>query len=61
MIRYNTSNDKLCKIIVKWCKDNNFIYTLDPQEGEKETDAYHFRIFAPEYMKDDFKENIRRR
>jgi hypothetical protein len=46
---------------VKWCKDNNFIYTLEPEEGEKETDAYHFRIFAPEYMKDDFKENIRRR
>ena len=61
MIRYNTSSDRLCKIIRNWCKENNYYFSLEPSDGEKDTDVYPFRILAPSYMEDDLLKEIRLR
>jgi len=58
MIRYSTSNDRICKIIRSWCRENNYIYTFD-DEDRKCTDIYPFIILAPSYAEEELIERIR--
>ena len=58
MIRYNTSNDRTCKIIRDWCKQNKYIYTFDV-EDRKNIDTYPFVILAPSYAEKELIETIR--
>ena len=58
MIRYNTSNDRVCKTIRKWCKDNNFIYSFETDRNENEHHVYPFKIVAPSYMENDLIKTI---
>ncbi len=57
MIRYNTSNDRICKIIRSWCKEKEYIYSFD-EVGKKNTDVYPFIIFAPSYAEKELIERI---
>jgi|GEM_PF-5813173 len=57
MIRYNTSNDRICKIIRSWCRENNYIYTFD-DEDKKTVCIYPFVILAPSYAKKELMERI---
>ncbi len=58
MIRYSTSNDRICKIIRYWCRENNYIYTFD-DEDRKCTVIYPFSILAPSYAEEELIERIR--
>ncbi len=58
MIRYNTSSDRICKVIRNWCRENNYIYTFD-DEDKKCTDIYPFIILAPSYAEEELIERIR--
>ena len=58
MIRYSTSNDRICKIIRSWCRENNYIYTFD-DEDKKNIDIYPFVILAPSYAEEELIEKIR--
>lgn len=58
MIRYSTSNDRICKIIRSWCRENNYIYRFD-DEDRKCTDIYPFIILAPSYAEEELIERIR--
>ncbi len=58
MIRYSTSNDRICRIIRSWCRENNYIYTFD-DEDKKNIDIYPFVILAPSCVEEDLIERIR--
>lgn len=45
MIRYSTSNDRICKLIRDWCRKNRFIYSFE-EKGNKDNDVYPFVILA---------------
>ena len=57
MIRYNTSNDRISRIIRDWCIRNSYIYSF----SDDDTDGcvYPFVILAPSYAETDLKEQIR--
>ena len=59
MIRYNTSNDKVSKVIREWCKENNYIYSFETDEREREFFVYPFTIVAPSYAEEELIERIR--
>ena len=61
MIYYNTSNDKISKIIVKWCKDNNYIFSFDTKDKERNYYTYPFTIVAPSYQEEDLLKRIEER
>lgn len=60
MIRYKTSNDKVCKAVRRWCRENNYIYSFETDSKDKEFYVYPFTIVAPSYMENDLKEQIRK-
>jgi len=47
MIRHDTSNDKIAKIIINWCKENSFAYSFDTKNKERNFYTYPFTIEAP--------------
>ena len=47
MIRYNTSNDNVCKLVISWCRENGYSYTFSGN-GNSEC-VYPFEIDAPSY------------
>ena len=47
MIRHDTSNDKIAKIIINWCKENGFAYSFDTKNKERNFYTYPFTIDAP--------------
>ena len=57
MIRYNTSNDRISRIIRDWCIRNSYIYSFS--DDEKDECVYPFVILAPSYAETDLKEQIR--
>ncbi len=58
MIRYNTSSERICKAIISWCRQNNYIYSFD-EEDKKCTDVYPFIILAPSYAEEELIERVR--
>ncbi len=58
MIRYSTSNDRKCKLIRNWCRENGYAYSFDDKD-RKNTDTYPFVILAPSYVKEDLLNTIR--
>ena len=58
MIRYNTSNDRICKVIRSWCRENKYIYKFD-DEDKKNTCIYPFVILAPSDAEKKLIERIR--
>ena len=56
MIRYNTSNDRICKTIRSWCRENGYIYRFDDNEN---TCTYPFVILAPSDVENELIERIR--
>ena len=58
MIYYDTSKDKECKAIVKWCKDHNYIYGFETKDKFRSLETYPFNILAPSYMEDDLIEKL---
>ena len=58
MIRYNTSNDRICKIVRNWCRENSYIYRFD-DEDNKNSDVYPFVMLAPSYAERELIERIR--
>lgn len=57
MFRYSTSNDRICRIIRNWCRENNYIYSFD-EEDKKNMDIYPFIILAPSYVEKELIERI---
>ncbi|MBQ6478246.1 MAG: hypothetical protein IJI44_02635 [Erysipelotrichaceae bacterium] len=57
MIRYSTSNDRICKIIRNWCRKNNFLYSFDEDDRGC---VYPFVILAPSHAEKELMERIRR-
>ena len=53
MIKYDTSKDLVAKIILKWCKDNDFIYSFETKDKSRNIVTYPFNISAPIEMKDE--------
>ncbi|MBR0418035.1 MAG: hypothetical protein IJI66_02575 [Erysipelotrichaceae bacterium] len=45
MIRYSTSNDKVCKVIRDWCRRNNYIFSFEDTDN-KANEVYPFVILA---------------
>ena len=58
MIRYSTSNDRKCKLIRNWCRENGYAYSFDEEE-KGNVDTYPFVILAPSYAKEDLLDAIR--
>ena len=52
MIRYSTSNDRKCRLVRNWCKENGYAYSFDDKD-RKNTDTYPFVILAPLYAEKD--------
>ena len=52
MIRYSTSNDRKCKMIRNWCRENGYAYSFD-EEDKGSVDTYPFVILAPSYAEKD--------
>jgi hypothetical protein len=60
MIYYNTSNDKICRLVIEWCKDNNYLYSLDTENKERNMNIYPFTILAPSYQENNLLEKIKK-
>ncbi|MBR4462401.1 MAG: hypothetical protein IKS51_07470 [Erysipelotrichaceae bacterium] len=45
MIRYNTSNDRVCKLVIKWCRVNGYRYAFSSNSNSE--CVYPFEIDAP--------------
>ncbi|MBQ1533444.1 MAG: hypothetical protein IIZ64_01345 [Erysipelotrichaceae bacterium] len=58
MIRYSTSNDRKCRLVRNWCRENGYAYSFDDKD-QKNTDTYPFVILAPSYAKEDLLDAIR--
>ena len=48
MIRYSTSNDRKCKLIRNWCRENGYAYGFE-DDDKNSIDTYPFVILAPSY------------
>ena len=59
MIRYSTSNDRVCKEVRDWCRQNNYIYSFDEEDRKTGYCVYPFVILAPSYAEKDLIERIR--
>ena len=59
MLRYNTSNDRVCRVIRDWCRENNYYYSFEPSDRDHDFCIYPFRILAPSYAEDGLLERIR--
>ncbi len=53
MIKYDTSKDSDAKIILKWCKENNYGYSFETKDKSRNIETYPFNISAPMEMKDE--------
>ena len=58
MIRYSTSKDRECRLIIRWCKEHKYIYRLEETSGKANTDVYPFSILAPSYMESELLEKL---
>ena len=58
MIRHDTSNDKIAKIIINWCKENGFAYSFDTKNKERNFYTYPFTIDASLQRRDELMELI---
>ena len=58
MIRHDTSNDKIAKIIINWCKENSFAYSFDTKNKERNFYTYPFTIEAPLQRREELMELI---
>jgi len=58
MIRYDTSSDKIAKIIINWCKENGFVYSFDTKNKERNFYTYPFTIDAPLQRRDELMDLI---
>ena len=58
MIRHDTSNDRIAKIIVNWCKENGFAYSFDTKNKERNFYTYLFTIDASLQRRDELMELI---
>lgn len=58
MIRHDTSNDKIAKIIINWCKENGFTYSFDTKNKERNFYTYPFSIDAPFQRRDELMDLI---
>jgi len=47
MIKYDTSKDSEAKTIIKWCKDNAFVYCFEVTDKSRSVETYPFNITAP--------------
>ena len=52
MIRYSTSNDRKCKLIRNWCRENGYAYGFEDND-KNSIDTYPFVILAPSYAEKD--------
>ena len=57
MIKFNTSNDAICKIVTKWCKENNYHYYFDTKNKDNNDCSYPFVIEAPNNLESDLLES----
>ena len=57
MIRYSTSNDRKCKLIRNWCRENGYAYGFEDND-KKSIDTYPFVILAPSYAEKDLLDAI---
>lgn len=56
MVRFDTSNDKESKRIVDWCKKNNYQYSFELKDKERNMFTYPFNIEAPSDLQNKMKE-----
>ena len=59
MIHYDTSNDKISKVIVEWCKEKNYLFYFDIKDKERNYNTYPFNIDAPSEAKDELIQKIK--
>lgn len=58
MIRYSTSKDRECRLVIRWCREHKYIYRLEENSKKGDTDVYPFAILAPSYMESELLEKL---
>ena len=60
MIRYNTSNDRICKAVISWCKENRYLYSFDTDDRDRNLYVYPFTIAAPSSKETELIDMVRK-
>ncbi len=58
MIHIDTSKDRTAKAIIKWCKENEYDYSFETKDKERNIETYPFNISAPSDRKTDLDRSI---